>query len=91
MSFETNTRFRINAEETAKGWRFNGTVEHKDDKYEIHEGNDDIGEVIKVPLGAKLYSMIHEAREEFKKKGEPLACEYVEKPKPKPVKKEIKS
>ena len=80
-SFETNTRFRINAEETAKGWRFNGTVEHKSDKMSITDDDMDAGITIQTPLGAKLYSMIYEAREHFRKQGETIANDEVVKKK----------
>ena len=76
-SFETNTRFRINAEETAKGWRFNGTVEHKSDKMSITDDDMDAGVVVQTPLGARLYSMIHEAREHFREQGEKIASDEV--------------
>ena len=78
-SFETNTRFRINAEETAKGWRFNGTVEHRSDKMSLSDDDMDAGAVVKTPLGARLYSMIYEAREHFKSKGEKIASEQEKK------------
>ncbi len=78
MSFETNTRFRINAEETAKGWRFNGTVEYKSDKITMSDDDLDVAKSISEPLGARLYSMIFEARKAFKSKGEPIASEYVD-------------
>jgi len=71
---KTPSRRRINAEETAKGFRFNGTAEGEEFLIEVTETDKhDVAKTIKTTLGAELASMIIETRNEFKLRNIPLA------------------
>jgi len=74
MSIDTSPRRRIAAEETAKGFRLNATAEGPTFIIEVSEHDEkDLAKGVETSLGAELASHIIETREEFKKKGIPLA------------------
>jgi len=74
MSIETPSRRRVAVEETAKGFRINATAEGSEFITEVTENDEkDLAKAVRTSLGADLASIIIETREEFKKKGLPLA------------------
>ncbi len=75
-SFLRNTpsRRRINAEETAKGYRLSATAEGDDFIVKVSEQDaKDVAKTVASTLGASLASMIIETRKEFKNQHIPLA------------------
>lgn len=70
----TPSRRRINAEETAKGYRLSATAEGDDFIVKVNENDTkDVAKAIASNLGAALASMIIETRREFKNLNLPLA------------------
>ena len=64
----TPSRRRINAEETAKGYRLSATAEGDDFIVKVSENDTkDLGKTVESTLGASLASMIIETRKEFEK------------------------
>lgn len=89
MSLDTLPRRRIAAEETAKGFRLNATAEGPTFIVEVSEHDEkDLAKAVRSTLGADLASNIIETREEFKRRGIPLAIPdlkgFIEKQKEKP-------
>ena len=73
-SFETPTRVRINASETAQGFRLDCTAEGPTFIVNVSENDErDLARAVKTTLGAQLASYILQTRDEFKAKNIPLA------------------
>ena len=85
---ETGARFRINTKQTTKDlWTIDATIEYKSDKITRSLNPDDPADVIVESLGARLWSLIHEAVKEGHKEGKIFPQDL---PKPEP-KKEAKA
>lgn len=70
---EGESRFRINAKQTAKGlWQFDATCENSSDKVSLPLSAEDVGNVKTVELGVKLLSIIKEAEKAFRDDGRHL-------------------
>ncbi|MCK5600909.1 hypothetical protein KAR91_03510 [Candidatus Pacearchaeota archaeon] len=77
-SFETNPRYRINADQAKDNvWTFNATAEDKDTVVHMSNDPEDQGNVAKEPLGAKLLSLIIETETAFREDGRILASDPV--------------
>ena len=77
-SFETNPRYRINADQAKDNvWTFNATAEDKDTVVTMSNDPEDTGNVAKEPLGAKLLSLIIETEKAFRDDGRVLASDPI--------------
>lgn len=77
-SFETNPRYRINADQAKDNvWTFNATAEDKDTVVSISNNPEDTGDVVKESLGLKLLSLITETEKAFRDDGRVLASDPV--------------
>ena len=76
MSFETNPRYRINAEQSSSNiWKFNATAEDKDTKIAMSNDPQDSGNIAYEPIGLKLLSMIKETEKVFRDDGRALVSD----------------
>ena len=69
-----DTRYRVSADETAKGWRFAGTVEGSEDEVQTMHTVDGVVDVVVENLGEALLRNINQARKAFKDDGK-ILCE----------------
>jgi hypothetical protein len=70
MSFANEPRFRLGAKQNAKNfWQLDATIEHKDFKMTMSSDPKDPAITVQGTLGAKLVSIIHDAKIAFREKG----------------------